>query len=319
MNGEIKLLAQLLKEKREALGYSLRTLASITGVSFSTLARVEKCEGDPDNNTKIRIIEWLGDDARRAGLKFQGVTLVHFRARKKIDSATIQGLQEIANHLKEKYGTTSISSKTLDTSEDVSEEDVSHPISLTKDEMEAKAESFRKDLNLSDDEALDPFCLKIKGVRIMSLEQIDGISEALKYQLLNSARGQWDAMSVPLEEGLDKWAVVWNSHPSRNRQRVSLLEEIWHILLGHRLTKITKFAEVYGRTFDEVEEHDAYYLASATLLPATVIRKLVEECIDVSEVAKKYGTTIELVEYRIKRLGLWQQYKGMKVTFQIEK
>jgi transcriptional regulator with XRE-family HTH domain len=319
MNEETKLLARLLKEKREALGYSLRTLATITGVSFSTLARVERAEGEPDNNTKIRIVEWLGSDARQAGLEFQDTTLVHFRARKRIDSATIQGLQEIANYLYDKYDKATPSSKATDLSEDVLERSLSHPISLSKDEMENKAESFRRDLGFSDDEALDPFCIRIQGVKIISLEQIDGVSEALKDQLLNSAREQWDAMSVPLEEGSETWVVVWNNCTSGNRQRVSLLEEIWHILSGHRLTKIRKFAGVYGRTFDEVEEHDAYYLAAATLLPASVVRKAVEEHTNVSEIAKKYGTTTELVEYRIKRLGLWQQYKGMKVTFQTEK
>lgn len=84
------------------------------------------------------------------------------------------------------------------------------------------------------------------------------------------------------------------------------------------LTRITKVAGIYGRTFAEVEEHDAYYLAAATLLPANVIQQLVKEKQNVSEVATSYGTTLELVEYRIKRLGLWRQYKGLKVEMKPE-
>lgn len=310
MDSQTELLVKLLKEKREAQGYSLRKLSAIVGVSFSTLGRIERGEGEPDNSTKIRILEWLGDDARRAGLTFESVALVHFRARKQIDSDTVHGLLRVADYLKRIYGSDSVHTVNELNSY---EQDSDIAISLLKDEMEQMAESFRNDLGLLENQPLDPFRLRIEGVDVMDLKEIKGINCQLKAQLLDSAKGKWDAMSVPIEEGTDKWIIVWNGSQSIRRQRVSLLEEIWHILLGHKLTRITKIADVYGRTFAEAEEHDAYYIAAATLLPAAVIKKLVKEREDVSEVAAYYGTTQELVEYRIKRLGLWRQYKGMTV------
>ena len=132
------------------------------------------------------------------------------------------------------------------------------------------------------------------------------------------AKYQWSAMSVPLAEGTDRWAVVWNSEQSKERQRASILEEFWHILLGHKLTRITKIADIYGRTFEANEEHDAFYLAAATLLPATTIETWITQQKEVSELAQKFGTTIELVEYRIKRLGLWRKYKRVKVSLEPE-
>lgn len=314
MDSQTELLIKLLKEKREAQGYSLRKLSSIIGVSFSTLGRVERGDGEPDNNTKIRILEWLGDDARRAGLNFDSVALVHFRARKQVDSETVQGLLRVADYLKRKYGSDSIHT----VMEQSSTEDFYAAISLTKDEMEIMANAFRKDVDLLENEPLDPFRLKIEGVEIMSLAEVSGLDDYLKSQLLNSGKQSWSAMSIPLEEGTDKWAIVWNNSQSQKRQRVSLLEEIWHILLGHKLTRITKVADIYGRTFAEVDEHDAYYLAAATLLPSVVIKKLVKEKQKISEVAAAYGTTTELIEYRIKRLGLWREYKGMKVTLKLD-
>lgn len=302
-------LVQLLKAKREREGYSIRQLSAIVGVSFSTLARIERGEGEPDNNTKIRILEWLGEDARQAGLEFDSVALVHFRARKNIDSETVQALLSVANHLKQDYQS-SADGTMLHSS---AEEDSEFVISLTKDEMEGMAEKLRKDLGLRDTDPLEPFRLKIEGVELISLTDIPGIEQAVKQYLLNSGKQAWSAMSVPLEEKTDRWSIVWNNAQSRKRQRVSLLEEIWHILLGHKLTRITKVADVFGRTFAEAEEHDAYYLASATLLPAKVIKTVVEKQQAISEIARMYGTTQELVEYRIKRLGLWRQYKGLKV------
>ncbi|MEI9927845.1 MAG: helix-turn-helix transcriptional regulator [Sphingomonas sp.] len=58
-----KQLIDAVRRKREAQGLSLRALASEVGVSFSTLARIERGDGQPDNNSRIRLIEWLGEDA----------------------------------------------------------------------------------------------------------------------------------------------------------------------------------------------------------------------------------------------------------------
>jgi transcriptional regulator with XRE-family HTH domain len=314
MNDQTVLLLNLMKEKREAHGYSIRKLSSVIGVSFSTLARIERRDGEPDNNTKIRILEWLGNDARNAGLYFDSVALVHFRARKQVGSETVQALLIVANYLKQEYGIDLVQTK-IDQN---NEEEPEISISLTKDEMEDMAAAFRQDLGLSDKNSLDPFRLKIEGVDIRSLEGIVGIDERVKDHLLNAGKHDWSAMSVPLEMGTDNWSIVRNSTQSNPRQHVSVLEEIWHILLGHKLTRITKVADVYGRTFAEVEEHDAYYLAAATLLPSTIIQQLVQKKQSISEIATHYGTTSDLIEYRIKRLGLWRQYKGLKVELKPE-
>jgi transcriptional regulator with XRE-family HTH domain/Zn-dependent peptidase ImmA (M78 family) len=314
MNNQTVILVQLMQAKREREGFSLRQLSSVIGVSFSTLARIERGDGEPDNNTKIRILEWLGNDARKAGLQFDSVALVHFRAKKQVDSRTVQALLIVANYLKQEYELNSLSSKVKET---VSEDfDVS--VALTKDDMEMMSESFRKDVGLSYNEPFDPFRLKIEGVKLVSLSEITDLDKQIIDHLSNSGKQNWSAMSVPLEEHTDKWAIVWNNFQSRKRQRVSLLEEIWHILLGHKLTRITKVADVFGRTFAEVEEHDAYYLAAATLLPASVVREVVKEKRSVSESAAIYGTTEQLLEYRIKRLGLWRQFKGLKVEMKSE-
>ncbi|OZA00909.1 MAG: hypothetical protein B7Y02_18075, partial [Rhodobacterales bacterium 17-64-5] len=48
-------LVAALKKKRETEGLSIRALAERIGVSFSSLARIERGEGEPDNNSSIRI------------------------------------------------------------------------------------------------------------------------------------------------------------------------------------------------------------------------------------------------------------------------
>src|SRR5690606_6912418 len=103
MDTKTKKLIAALKKKREAEGLSIRGLSSIIGVSFSSLARIERGDGEPDNNSRIRILEWLGEDGYDSGLSFENVALVHFRAQKNIGSKTVDCLLKVANTLKTNY------------------------------------------------------------------------------------------------------------------------------------------------------------------------------------------------------------------------
>jgi Zn-dependent peptidase ImmA (M78 family) len=120
-------------------------------------------------------------------------------------------------------------------------------------------------------------------------------------------------MSVPLDFE-DRWAVLLNDCHTRERQRVTILEEYWHILLGHKLTRIARIAESYGRTYDKTEEHDAFYLASATLLPKRAMIDAVAAKNSSAQIAQNFGTSSELVDYRLKRLGLWREHVGKRIA-----
>jgi transcriptional regulator with XRE-family HTH domain/Zn-dependent peptidase ImmA (M78 family) len=301
-------LVEAIKKKREAEGLSIRALSGVVGISFSTLARIERGEGLPDNNSKIRLLEWLGENAEAAGLKFDNVAFVHFRAAKNVQSSTVQALLRAAdgirrNALGNKDGILVGKSST--------EEEI---VALSKEDLEKTAENFRKDLNLVADEPLDSLKLKIEGVEVHKLSKVSFLDRALTTKLLTVSCDEWSAMSVPIEISEDTWAVLLNDCHNKERQRVTILEEYWHILLGHKLTKIARVAEAYGRTYDKAEEHDAYFLASATLLPKAAIEKAVKAKQDSVSIAKIFGTSPELVDYRIKRLGLWRDHVGKKVA-----
>src|SRR6202035_4377160 len=97
-------LVKAVKRKREAEGLSIRALSEAVGVSFSTLARIERGEGQPDNNSKIRLLQWLGADAENAGLSFDNLAFVHFRAGKNIRSSTVSTLLKAADCLRQSVG-----------------------------------------------------------------------------------------------------------------------------------------------------------------------------------------------------------------------
>lgn len=314
MKLDIQKLVSALKAKREIEGLSLRKLSIQIGVSFSTLARIERGDGEPDNNSALRIIEWLGKDGEALGLTFDNVALVHFRAAKNVSSKTIECLLDAANAVKKSYSPAKsvVSNNSTQTGSD-SEAD-QQALALSKTEMEEMAESLRDDLGLIPSEPMPALQLRIDGVTVCTPLELDFLSEPCTKQLLRDGATEWSAMSVPLEEDRSIWTVLRNPQHTLERQRVTYLEECWHILLGHKLTKVARIAGAYGRSYESTEEHDAFYLASASLLPAAQITQLVTEGSNAAKIAAQFGTSSELVEYRIKRLGLWRQYKGLQVN-----
>jgi transcriptional regulator with XRE-family HTH domain/Zn-dependent peptidase ImmA (M78 family) len=304
---EVKLV-DAARKKREAEGLSIRALSAIVGISFSSLARIERGEGLPDNNSCIRLIEWLGADAEEAGLGLDRVAFVHFRAMKNVTSTTVQVLLRAAECLKRDHGSDHVDAAAHSTP--VSE----HPVGLSKEELEEIASKFRKDLGLTQDAPLDSLKLSVDGIDVVRLTGSNCLDGKSVRYLSMDACSEWSAMSVPLSADGDRWVVLLNDCHTVERQRVTVLEEFWHILLGHKLTKVAKIAEAYGRTYDKVEEHDAYYLASASLLPKAALGVAVSESRSSAAIASQFGTSSELVDYRIKRLGLWREHTGRGVT-----
>jgi transcriptional regulator with XRE-family HTH domain len=305
---EEKLIKAVVR-KRELEGLSIRGLSAAVGISFSTLARIERGDGQPDNNSKIRLLEWLGPDAEEAGLTFDNVAFVHFRAGKNIRSGTVKSLLRAADCLREALADPEAQGKQAEPDEPT----VAAGMSLSKEELEQTAEKFRKDLGQADDEALDSLRLQVDGVTVVRVSDTNCLSPAIAQRLRGDAVSEWSAMSVPLDPAHESWAVLLNDGHTVERQRVTVLEEFWHILLGHKLTKIARIAEAYGRTYDKAEEHDAFYLASATLLPKSAVTKAVSQKTPSDQIARMFGTSPELVDYRIKRLGLWRDHLGKEV------
>jgi len=308
-------LVQALKEKREKEGLSLRKLSERIGVSFSSLARIERGDGQPDNNSTLRILDWLGKEGRAAGLSFENVALVHFRASKNVSSKTTECLLKAADILKFSYQSNDSDLINEEKSSTERPDGEDKPISLSKPEMEEMAGRVRADLGLNVSDKLNALNLRIAGVDVFTPEEVESLDENSLNHLTGIGSKEWSAMSVPIDMENDIWAVLRNNTHSMERQRVTYLEECWHILLGHKLTKIARIGSAYGRTYESSEEHDAYYLAAATLLPEKGIADLVEQKQSSTGIGEQYGTSPELVEYRIKRMGLWRIYKGIQIGF----
>lgn len=303
-------IGSAVKEKRLNSGLSLRALSEVVGVSFSSLARIERGEGTPDNNTAVRLLNWLGSSGEEFGLETEKAAWVHFRASKSVASRTVELLLQVANNLRACYAT--------DEGNDIFEKgddpfESAEPISLSKDEMEKLTLSLRKSIGLKNDEALDALRLRISGVKRMASSDLTEIAKEDVDYLVGVGSRDWSAMSVPVVSSEVNWIILLNDSHSPVRQRVTYLEECWHIMQGHRLTRIQKVSGKFGRAYHSSEEGEAYYLAAATLLPKSAVERCAKGEVALTETARGYGVSTDLVEYRIKRLGLWHVYKSMDI------
>jgi hypothetical protein len=166
-----------------------------------------------------------------------------------------------------------------------------------------------------DDQRLDPFKLaKFAGLVVPSFEEISGLSEEARDQLLNVAKDRWSggAASLPLPNG--KKLVILNPTHAKTRHKATLMEEISHVFLGHKPSRLAvatrdKQGNVLARDYNADIEEEAYSTGAAALVPYAGLKKMVEDGKTSAEIARHYNVSRPLVEYRIKISRLWDTYK----------
>ncbi len=104
-------LGRAIKRRREELKLSLRDVADVTGVSASTLSRIENGTGRPDADNIARLTQWLDMPVDRLMKKHSAdnvepviyypheatpeIVEAHLRADKKLTPETANALSEL--------------------------------------------------------------------------------------------------------------------------------------------------------------------------------------------------------------------------------
>ena len=182
---------------------------------------------------------------------------------------------------------------------------------------EIKAIGLREFAGLRrDDERLDPFDLaKYAKLLVASFEQIEPLlSEETKRQLLEDAKDKWSggACSQALPDGSK--LIILNPTHGANRQNATLMEEISHVFLGHKpsrlaITNVTREGKVIARDYHAEIEEEAYSVGAAALVPYSALRRFVLQGKTSRQIARHFNVSRDLVEYRMKVSRLWDDYK----------
>ncbi len=170
-----------------------------------------------------------------------------------------------------------------------------------------------------DDERLNPFELaRYAKLLVASFEQIEPfLTEETKSHLLGTGSDKWSggACSQPLPDG--RKLIVLNPTHTQNRQNATLMEEICHVFLGHRPSRLAvkrrnKDGEIIARDYNPVIEEQAYSIGAAALVPYSALKRFVEEGKTSRQIAGHFNVSYQLVEYRIKVSRLWPDYLSIQ-------
>ena len=176
-----------------------------------------------------------------------------------------------------------------------------------------------------DDESLNPFELAhYAKLLVATFEQIEPfLSEESKKQLLIDGKDAWSggACSQVLPDG--QKLIILNPTHGENRQNATLMEEICHVFLGHKPSRLAienynnqggKQGKFIARDYNAKIEEEAYSVGAAALVPYSALRRFVEQGKTSREIARHFNVSRDLVEYRIKISRLWEVYKTRVVT-----
>lgn len=166
-----------------------------------------------------------------------------------------------------------------------------------------------------DDEALDPFELAyFAKLMVINFDTITGLSEETREHLLGVGVNDWSGgtSSRPLPNG---WRlVILNPKHGKARNNATLMEEVCHVFLGHKANRLSivaqnKQGKTVARDYREADEEAAYAVGAAALVPFAGLLRLLKRGKSSIEMARHFGVSRELIEYRLKVCRLWAEYR----------
>jgi Zn-dependent peptidase ImmA (M78 family) len=162
---------------------------------------------------------------------------------------------------------------------------------------------IRKQLGLAQAAPISPLALaEYLGVRILSVDQIDGLEQQTRRILLETNNGGWSAVTV--SSGADDW-VIYNPTHSAGRQASDIMHELAHILIGHTPATVvlSPDAILATRSFNRQQEDEASWLAGCLLLPRTALLAIAASKQAPELTCRDFGVTHDLLEYRMNVSG----------------
>lgn len=148
---------------------------------------------------------------------------------------------------------------------------------------------------------LDPFTLAASiNVRVLYLSDLTELSESSRARL-DVFDGWSGGATQSLADG--SHVVILNQRHSSGRQAATLMEEVCHILFGHKPSKISA-DRLGGRSYNFNIEEEAYGVGAAALVPYHSLKMFLISGASIRKVAGHFGVTHSLVVYRAKGTGL---------------
>lgn len=181
---------------------------------------------------------------------------------------------------------------------------------------ELRAQGLREFAGLKrDDQRLDPFKLaQYANLLVVSFDEIMDLSEQTTNHLLGEGKDKWSGGAASLKLPNGQKLIVLNPTHAKTRHKATLMEEISHVFLGHKPSRLqienrNREGKIIARDYNAAIEEEAYSTGAAALVPYTSLKRFVEQGKTSREIARHFNVSRALVEYRIKVSRLWDTYK----------
>jgi len=182
------------------------------------------------------------------------------------------------------------------------------PPNNTQWENEHNALDLRDSLGVSTSDVLiheDAFDL-LKNVKIFPHGAIPMAQKFIEH-FRRAGKSFWSGIGIPFPDG--GTLVIYNDSHSLVRIRATLMEEFFHLYLGHPASVIRPYYErATNRDYKKHIESEAYCSAAAALLPYQSLKSMLEKGKSVDEIAKHFKISHDLVIFRSKVTKLYKKY-----------
>lgn len=166
--------------------------------------------------------------------------------------------------------------------------------------LEGEGHKLRQRLRLESTAQLDPATLigTYDHMILFDIRSAAGTNDA-DLELLRADSDRWSAMAFRI--GDNPWLITWNPWHAPSRIRVSMMEEVSHIVLGHKPTALVPDPRtgLPRRTFTPSKEKEAYGVAGAALVPYSGLVPLLRRGETNESIASLFGVSSELVTMRV--------------------
>jgi len=165
--------------------------------------------------------------------------------------------------------------------------------------VEQRAIRFRSEVGISEHQELplDVAVRAIPGCEIFGLRHDPRLTYEQVVYLRTEGYRAFGAMAKRLD---DRVYIVFNDDHHPRRVRVDVMEEIFHILLGHREDIVT-LAPRNGRhrTHDSAKEAEAEAYAKAALVPYPALFAMLSRQTHIARIAEHFAVPVDVVHERI--------------------
>jgi len=182
--------------------------------------------------------------------------------------------------------------------------------------IEKRAVALKNELDVGPYGAVDPYeVLPRVPARLVSRDFFGSLPPRTQKVLFNRCADEWSAVALGAPPGDEVERIMLNPTHHPRRRRVSLMEEIVHLLRDHPRVVLEPGGEekTWGRTYDEAVEREAFAVGAACILPYRgLFRALNDRGETVAALARRHDVSKAYVEYRIKLSGLYNVLRASR-------